>query len=98
MTLALFDDPLAQLIPACPLLVALMLPVAAAMIVGDDSIKSALNNFFVFCFCFNIISRNIIKMEIYITDLLLLAVVYCGKKPDRPPLLLASVTDPNVDG
>jgi hypothetical protein len=28
----------------------------------------------------------------------LLAVVYCGKKPDRPPLLWASVTDPNVDG
>jgi hypothetical protein len=37
-------------------------------------------------------------MKIYITDLLLLAVVYCGKKPDRPPLLWASVTDPNVDG
>lgn len=52
---------------------------------------------YIFCF-FKIISRNIIRMKIYITDLLLLAVVYCGKKPDRPPLLLASVTDPNVDG
>jgi hypothetical protein len=70
-----------------PPLVELMLP-AAARIVGDDSIKSTLE----------------IKPKLYITVAsgwivvskthpLLLAVVYCGKKPERP-LLLASVADP----